>query len=269
MKQQVYLISDSTGITASALADSLLNQFQGMSFEMTTFRYVDSPSRLAQVCEQINAAARQGQQKPVVFSTLVEGPMRVQLNAVDAHVFDLMGAFLTPLEEVLGRQASPNIGYTHGQREQAQYHERMDAVNYALRNDDGVSTRHYEQADIILIGVSRCGKTPTCLYLAMQYSMYAANYPLVAEDLESASVPEVLKQYRDRLFALTIEPQRLQAIRQERRPDSNYASLKQCQHEVRLAGMLFHDLGVPVCDVTSLSVEEIATRVLRYVDERQ
>jgi regulator of PEP synthase PpsR (kinase-PPPase family) len=269
MKQQVYLISDSTGITAAALADSLLNQFQGISFEITTFRYVDSPSRLAKVCEQIEAASKQRQQKPIVFSTLVEGAMRVQLNAVDGHVFDLMGAFLTPLEEVLGRQASPMLGYTHGQREQAQYHERMDAVNYALRNDDGVSTRHYDQADIILIGVSRCGKTPTCLYLAMQYSMYAANYPLVVEDLEATAIPAALNQYKDRLFALSIEPQRLQHIRQQRRPDSNYASLKQCQHEVRLAEILFRELGVPVCDVTSLSVEEIATRVLRHVDELQ
>ena len=268
MKQQVYLISDSTGITASALADSLLNQFHGISFELTTFRYIDSPSRLAQVCEQINHEAEKSQRKPVVFSTLVEGAMRVQLESANAHVFDLMGAFLTPLEEVLGRQASPSIGYTHGQREETKYHERISAVNYALRNDDGVSTKYYDQADAILVGVSRCGKTPTCLYLAMQYSMYAANYPLVAEDLETMTIPEVLHTYKDKLFALTIDPKRLQIIRQERRPNSNYASLSQCQQEVKLAETIYRELDIPVCDVTSLSVEEIATRVLRHLDER-
>lgn len=268
MKQQVYLISDSTGITARALADSLLKQFHGVSFEITTLRYVDSPSRLAQVCEQINQQAAESRQKPVVFSTLVEGAMRVQLQSANAHVFDLMGSFLTPLEEILGRQAAPTIGYTHGQREETEYRERIGAINYALSNDDGVSTKYYDQADAILVGVSRCGKTPTCLYLAMQYSLYAANYPLVAEDLETMSIPEVLHNYKDKLFALTIDPRRLQSIRQERRPDSNYASLSQCQQEVRMAESIFRELNIPVCDVTSLSVEEIATRVLRHLDER-
>lgn len=266
MKQLVYLISDSTGITARALADSLLNQFQGISFELTTYRYVDSPSVLATVCEQINQKAESYRQKPIIFSTLVEGPMRVQLQSANAHIFDLMGAFLTPLEEVLGRQASPTVGYTHGRRAEADYRERMDAVNYALRNDDGISTRHYDEADVILIGVSRCGKTPTCLYLAMQYSLYAANYPLVSEDLESMVTPRVLQDYHDKLFALTISPERLETIRQERRPDSNYASLAQCQLEIRQAETIFKELAIPVCDVTRLSVEEIATRVLRHLD---
>ncbi len=265
MKQQVYLISDSTGITAKALADGLLNQFQGINFHVMTYRYIDSPSRLAKVCEQINQAAENSPRKPIVFSTLVEGPMRAQLESVDAHVFDVMGSFLTPLEEVLGRQASPSVGYTHGRREEAEYRERMDAVSYALNNDDGVSTKHYDKADIILVGVSRSGKTPASLYLAMQYGLYVANYPLVSDDFDSLEIPEILSANRQKLFALTIDPGRLQGIRQERRPDSPYASLSVCRQEVRLAEDLFNKLDIPVCDVTQLSVEEIATRILRQI----
>lgn len=263
MKQQVYLISDSTGITAEALADSLLKQFPGIKFTVVTFRYIDSPARLAKVCKQINQEVGQSQRKPIVFSTLVEGLMRVQLASVQAHVFDVMGLFLTPLEEILGTQASPSVGYTHGRREETAYRERMAAVNYAIDNDDGVSTKHYDKADVILVGVSRCGKTPTCLYLAMQYSLYMANYPLVTEDLDAMVVPDTLKKYREKLFALTISPERLHSIRQERRPDSPYAALTLCKREVQLAEKMFRELDIPVCDVTSLSVEEISTQILR------
>lgn len=265
MKQRVYLISDSTGITAQALADSLLNQFQGINFDVVTFRHIDSPSRLADVCNLINDYANNSEQRPIVISTLVEGPMRVELQTANAHVFDVMGCYLTPLEEILHTQATPARGFTHGRREEDDYRQRMDAVNYVLRCDDGVSTQHYDRADMILVGVSRSGKTPTCLYLAMQYSLYAANYPLVTEDMDHLHAPEILRKHRDKLYGLTISPERLAAIRQERRPDSQYATLAQCQHEIRQADNIFRELQIPVCDVTHLSVEEIATEILQHL----
>ena len=262
MKQLVYFISDSTGITVESLGTSLLAQFHRINFDIITVRYVDSLDKVDRLCVQINAAGQESGRKPLVFSTLVEGQLRARLQNAEAHVIDFMGEFLTPLEEILHAQASPSRGLTHGRRQEKDYEHRMDAVNFALLNDDGVSTAHYDQADLILIGVSRSGKTPTSVYLAMQYGLYAANYPLVDEDLDLLKLPDVLIKHRKKLFGLLIAPERLQEIRQARRPGSVYSSLAQCQHELREVKNLYQEYNVPVVDVTNLSVEEIATHIL-------
>ena len=265
MKYQIYLVSDSTGITAERLAQSLLTQFQGMSFDISTLRYIDSSEKVAQACRLIDDHAAQSKNKPIVISTLVDGQLRARLQEANAHVLDVMGAFLTPLEEILGVQATPTVGLTHGQGQQDTYKQRMDAVTYALLHDDGGVQSHYDRADIILIGVSRSGKTPSSVYLAMQYGLYVANYPLVEDDLDTGELPKALQPYHDKLFALTILPERLHNIREERRRGSEYASLPQCQHEVRQAEALFRRLRLPVCDVSKLSIEEIATRILQQL----
>lgn len=265
MKYHVFLVSDSTGITAERLAQSLLTQFQHVSFDVRTLRYIDTAEKVSEVCRQINETAQQSQRKPIVIVTLVDGRLRACLQEANAHVLDIMGAFLTPLEEILGQRAVPIVGLTHGQGEQDTYKQRMDAVTYALLHDDGGVQSHYDRADIILIGVSRSGKTPTSVYLAMQYGLYVANYPLVEEDLDSGELPSILQSYHEKLFALTILPERLHNIREERRRGSEYASLAQCQHEVRQAEALFRRKHLPVCDVSRLSVEEIATRILQQL----
>lgn len=262
MKQVVYFISDSTGITVESLGASLLAQFQTVQFDITILRYVDSIDKVAQACQQISEASLQTGRQALVFSTLVDGQLRARLHGANAHVMDFMGEFLTPLEQILHTQASPSKGLTHGRRQEKEYEHRMDAVNFALLNDDGISTRHFDQADVIILGVSRTGKTPTCVYLAMQYGLYAANYPLVEEDLSQLKLADTITKYRQKLFGLTIEAERLQEIRQARRPNSLYASLAQCQHELREVNNLYRDYRIPVCDVTRLSVEEIATHIL-------
>ena len=262
MKRPAYFISDRTGITVESLGAGLLAQFQNIRFDITILRYIDTEEKIAQACQLINERAQQTGMKPIVFSTLISGQLRAILHKTNAHVIDFMGQFLTPLEEILQLQASPSLGLTHGRRHEQEYEHRMNAVNYALNNDDGVSTTHYDQADLILLGVSRSGKTPTCLYLAMQYGLYAANYPLVDEDLELLKLPEGITQHRHKLFGLTIDAERLHMIRQERRPDSVYSSLAQCQHELREAQNLYQQYKIPVIDVSRLSVEEIATHIL-------
>ncbi|MBI1422848.1 MAG: pyruvate, phosphate dikinase/phosphoenolpyruvate synthase regulator [Gammaproteobacteria bacterium] len=265
MKYMVYLVSDSTGITAERLAQSLLTQFHDVSFDIRTLRYVDTVEKVTAACRQINESGQQAKNKPIVISTLVDGQLRAQMQQADAHILDVMGAFLTPLEEIIGQQATPSVGLTHGQGAQDTYKQRMDAVTYALLHDDGGVLSHYDRADIVLIGVSRSGKTPTSVYLAMQYGLYVANYPLVEDDLNSGELPAVLQPHHDKLFALTILPERLHNIREERRPGSTYASLAQCQHEVRQAEALFRRQRLQVCDVSRLSVEEIATRILQQL----
>lgn len=265
MKYLIFLVSDSTGITAERLAQSLLTQFQDVSFDIHMLRYTDSGEKVAEACRLINDRAAQSKNKPIVISTLVDGHLRARLREADAHVLDVMGAFLTQLEEILGRQATPTVGLTHGQGQQDSYKQRMDAVTYALLHDDGGVQSHYDRANIILIGVSRSGKTPSSVYLAMQYGLYVANYPLVEDDLDSGELPGVLQPYHDKLFALTILPERLHNIREERRRGSEYASLAQCQHEVRQAEALFRRQRLPMCDVSRLSIEEIATRILQQL----
>lgn len=263
MRYQVFLVSDSTGITVERLAQSLLAQFQAVQFHTRTLRYIDDFGKLETVCGEIDAAAAQDGHRPIVISTLVNGQLRARLQQTNAHVLDLMGSFLTPIEEILGEQAVPAVGQTHGQGEQDSYKQRMDAVTYALSHDDGGVQSHYDRADIILVGVSRSGKTPTSVYLAMQYGLFVANYPLVEEDLDSEELPEVLRPFHDRLFALTILPERLHNIREERRRGSEYASLARCQLEIRQAEALFRREHLQVCDVSKLSVEEIATHILQ------
>lgn len=265
MKYHVFLVSDSTGITAERLAQSLLTQFHEISFDIRTLRYIDTTDKVAEVCRQINQVAQQSHFRPIVISTLVSRQLRARLQEAEAHVLDVMTAFLAPLEEILGKQAIPTVGLTHGQGEQDTYKQRMDAVTYTLLHDDGGVQSHYDRADIILVGVSRSGKTPTSVYLAMQYGLYVANYPLVEDDLDSGELPVVLRPYHDKLFALTILPERLHNIREERRRGSEYASLAQCQHEVRQSEALFRRQHLPICDVSRLSVEEIATRILQQL----
>ena len=171
MKQPVIFVSDSTGITVESLGASLLAQFEGVHFDVTLFRFIDSLEKVDQVLERIAAISDAQSRRPIVISTLVDGGLRARLQQAQAHVFDLMGEFLTPLEEILHVQASPHIGVTHGQRQEAEYQRRMDAVNFALLNDDGATTRHYDQAQVILVGLSRSGKPPTCVYLDMQYGI--------------------------------------------------------------------------------------------------
>lgn len=262
-KRAVFFISDSTAITVETVGHSLLSQFADQSFDCLTLRYIDSEEKAREVRDMINAALHERGQRPIIFSTLVVPEVREIIAASEGRYIDVMGSFLTPLEEELGARPVAAVGHTHGVVTQEQYSHRMDAVNFALQNDDGGSIRHYDRADLILVGVSRSGKTPTSMFLAIHYGIFVANYPLVDEELENSQLPGDLKSCRNKLFGLTIRPERLQQIRQARSPNSRYAALHQCQYEVRQVEALFRASGIDYVDVTSKSIEEIATYILK------
>ena len=262
MKRVIIYISDSTGITAETVGHSLLTQFPAMEFELLTLRYVDSVAKAHEAAARINYAAQKSGQRPIVFSTLVDAEIRRIVMQSEGLFMDFMAQFLQPLADEFGEPVRPSVGHTHGQEKQ--YDTRMTAVNFALQSDDGLRTQQYDQADIILTGVSRSGKTPTCVYLALHYGIFAANYPLVEEDLENLHLPDKLKKYRQKLFGLSISADRLHRIRSERRPDSEYASLRQCQYEVRQVEALFRQCQITYLDVTTMSVEEIATTIMSH-----
>lgn len=257
----VFFISDQTGVTAETMGHSLLTQFDGLNYRAVTLPFVSSLDKAHEAVRRINSAAKESGQRPIIFGTLVQDDVRAVLKESEAMFLDFFEAFVGPMERELGRQWTHRAGRAHGLADQTAYASRIEATNYALANDDG-SIGEYGRADVILVGVSRSGKTPTCLYLAMQYGVYAANYPLTDEDLESTRLPAALQSHKTKLFGLRITPARLQQIRQERRPNSRYASPQQIQFETRAADAIFQRHGIPFLDTTECSIEEISARIL-------
>jgi regulator of PEP synthase PpsR (kinase-PPPase family) len=261
-KRTAFFISDRTGITAEMLGHTLLTQFESVGFEEVTLPFVDSVDKARDVVRQINALARRDGVRPIVISTLVNTDIAEVVRGARALFLDCFDIFISPLEKELGVRASHAIGRSHSVNDFVNYHHRIESVNYTLSHDDGVSTNDLAQADVVLVGVSRCGKTPTCLYLAMQYGVRAANYPLVPDDFGAGALPAHLLPLRPKLYGLTIRPERLQQNRNERRPGSKYATLANCEYEVREAEALMRSEGVRTLDVTNKSVEELATTIL-------
>lgn len=262
MRRSAFFISDSTGITAETLGKSLLAQFQTIEFDKTVLPFVDTPAKAELAVGRINDAADRDGAPPIIFDTIVNQQIRAIIATSNAVLMDIFSTFLEPLERALDSKSGLTVGRGHTQETEMRYEQRIAAVNYAMENDDGARINHYDQAQLILIGVSRCGKTPSCLYMAMQHGVFAANYPLTDEDLELGQIPKPLQAYRNKLYGLTIDPQRLAAIRNERRPNSRYANIKKCEDEVRMALSLFERNGIRYVDSTHVSIEEIATKIL-------
>ncbi len=250
----VFCVSDHTGVTVESVAKSVLAQFPRLEFSLITLPFVDSPDKARAAAARIAAVSR-----ALTFSTLTDPALRVPFRQAGLSLFDVFDLIGPAVETAIGQSATPSGGHTHGMA--PDYEARMDAVNFALNLDDGLNPERLGQADLILVGVSRVGKTPTALYLALQYGLRVANYPLTPEDLEQQSLPGVLLAHLPRLRALTLSPERLAAIRQARYPDSRYASLTQSRDELTAAERLFARHALPVLDTTRMSVEEIAARL--------
>ena len=265
----VFYISDRTGITVETLGRSLLSQFESLAYTETIVPFVDSDEKLESCISRIEAAARDSGQRPLLFVTLVNREHQARLAACDTLMVDFFRTFLGVLENELKISSGQRMGHTHGVGDPGRYEARMDTVNYALRTDDGSGAQQYDNADLIIVGVSRSGKTPTCLYLALQFGIRAANYPITEEDLEHLRLPAALVPHRARLFGLLIDADRLHRIRSQRLPDSRYASLAQCRYELRQLQTLFQREGIPWLDSTSMSVEEIATGILHASGRRR
>jgi len=262
MKRTAFFISDGTGLTAEALGHALLAQFEKIDFERVTVPYIDDEDKARAMVTRINKASEADGERPLVFDTIVDSDIREVISRADGFMVDIFGTFLNPLEQELNASSSYTVGKSHSINNEGSYERRIKAVNFALDNDDGARTRHYDEADLILIGASRSGKTPTCLYLALQYGVKAANYPITDEDLADQRMPKALRPHREKLFGLTIDPERLATIRNERRPNSRYASIQQCMHEIEEIELMYRRERIPYLNTTSYSVEEISTRIM-------
>jgi [pyruvate, water dikinase]-phosphate phosphotransferase / [pyruvate, water dikinase] kinase len=261
-KRTVFFLSDQTGVTAETLGHSLLTQFDGQKFRQVTLPFIDSDDKATEAVKRIDAAAAESDLRPIIFSTLVQDDFRRILKTAGGLHLDIFDVFLEPLEEEFQQEATHTAGRAHGMSDIDTYMKRIEATNFALANDDGGVTRNYEMADVILIGVSRSGKTPTCLYLALQYGVYAANYPLTEDDFDTGDLPDILLSQKSKLFGLTITPARLQQIRKERRALGTYSSPQQVRYELRETEKIFKRYGIPFVDTTEFSIEEISSRIL-------
>jgi len=262
-RRTAFFVSDQTGVTAETMGHSLLTQFDGLEFRQVTLPFISSIDKAEEAVRRINATAVEDGARPVVFSTLVKDDLRSTVKRSDGLFLDFFDAFLGPLEAELKVKSSEREGRAHGIADRVVYGTRIEATNFALASDDGGVTADYGRADVVLVGVSRSGKTPTCIYMAMQYGVFAANYPLTEEDFESKQLPPLLRPHAAKLFGLTIAPHRLQQIRNERRPGSRYASLENCRFEVNEAEAMMRREGIAWLSSTHKSIEEIATTILR------
>ena len=268
-KRAIYYVSDRTARTAELNGESLLSQFPDFSYETHRFAFIDTPSKVKRLVRSIEQKTALGEQTPVIFSTLVEPELRQLLAASGAPIIDLYETFLSPLKKILHQSTSVRVGAAHEDfqlREASDYQRRSQALDFSLSHDDGLRPKHYDEADVIIVGVSRSAKTPISLYLAMHFFVRAANFPLTGEDLDAEQLPAFLRDKTEKIIGLHIDPARLHAIRQKRRPDSPYSSLRTCQKEVRQADEIFKISGVPIHDTSTTSVEEIAVQIVKKLD---
>jgi regulator of PEP synthase PpsR (kinase-PPPase family) len=264
----IFYVSDGTGITAEVLGKGLLSQFDGINFRQIRFPFVDNPEKAAECLNRIREVREQSGIRPLVVMTMMNPEINEMLRQEDALFLDLFEVFIAPLEKELGVKSAHTVGRSHGQAGH-EYINRIAAMNFAIAHDDGVSDADLKNADVILVGVSRCGKTPTSLYLSMQFGLRAANYPLIPEDFERDRLPDTVLPFRDKLFGLTIAPEQLHKIRQERRPGSNYAALDTCRQEVASAERMMRREGIEWFDMTSKSIEEIAVQIIQAINKKE
>jgi regulator of PEP synthase PpsR (kinase-PPPase family) len=264
MHRPIFFVSDGTGITAETIGHSVLTQFDGIEFDTVRIPFVDDEEKAHGAAARIRNVYATGGVRPVVVNTVVDPVLSEILATSGALMLDVFAPFIAPLESELGAKRSPRVGKAHGLTDFAEYESRINATNYALTHDDGIDV-NYADSDVILVGVSRVGKTPTCLYMALHYGVKAANYPLTDEDLERDRLPRRLEGCRNRLYGLTIDPIRLAQVREARRPGSAYAKLDRCKRELIIADTIFRNENIPSLNTTHTSIEEIGSKIMAHL----
>lgn len=258
----LFLISDGTGISVETLSHCIITQFDTINFEIKVYRYINTIEKAENTVQKVNDYAQKTTNKPLIFCTFANKEISKIISTANAFFLDFLQSIITPVENELQLKANYHTGLSHSLCHIEKYDSRIAAIHYSLQNDDGITTDNYDTADIILVGASRTGKTPTSLYLAVRYSLRVANFPITSEDLLHHNKPRILKKFKDKIFGLTTSYQKLHEMRSERLPDSKYASLKQCKFEVEQVENIFHSEKIQFLDTTKLSMEETATRIL-------
>ncbi len=267
-ERTAFFVSDGTGITAETFGHSILSQFEGLRLRQVRLPFIDELPKAEDAVDRINQQGIIDGSRPIVFSTLVNPQINAIVRTANAMFMDLIAAFVEPLEAEFGIKSTHTIGRFHSVAESDTYKKRIEAIHFAMSHDDGQMHKELDQSDVILVGVSRSGKTPTSLYLAVQHGVKAANYPLIPDDFDRGKLPAELYRYKSKLFGLTIAPERLAEVRNERRPGSRYASLETCRTEVNQAEAMMRRENIPWLSSTTKSIEEIATTVMTLLEQQ-
>jgi regulator of PEP synthase PpsR (kinase-PPPase family) len=263
--KSVFFISDRTGITTEVLGNALLTQFDSIEFKKEFIPFVDSETKAEQAIVKINNRYLQFGEKPILLTSIINPEIRNIFNLDYVLHIDFFESFIPTLENEFGQKASSAVGMSHGMKDESKYYKRIEAIDFSLYNDDGVTAKNYDEADVILVGVSRVGKTPTCLYLAVNYGIKAANYPFAEKDLQQDKLPTPLLPYHNKLFGLTIEVDRLHHIRTNRLPNSRYADINTCRSEIAVAEQIMHHYNIPFLNTSKKSIEEISVAILQRI----
>lgn len=261
--RRVFFLSNGTAITAETLGHSLLAQFPALQFKTRTIPFINTEEKAISVKHEIDSGASELNELPIVIATMADPHLKEIISQSKALMLDPFTEFLPRLEKILAVESSNMGGVSHRISNPSMYESRIDAIDFSLIHDDGGKTRNYGESDIILVGVSRTGKTPSCLYLALQFGLKAANYPITEEDMESDSLPVPIRPFKERLYGLTTDVHRLVNIRRERRPNSRYSSIEQCRYELRAAEEMYHRHNIRCLNTTTISVEEIAAQIVQ------
>ena len=263
----VFFLSDSTGISAETMGNALLIQFPDLVFERRLIPFISTAEEARKVVAILDAAM-EGPVTPLAFTTAATDEVRETLRTSKCPIIDFFEMHMERVESILGVSGAHVAARLHGVGDVKRYNSRMQAIEYAIEHDDGQSLRALAKAEVILVAPSRCGKTPTTMYLALQHGIFVANYPLLDEDLDSTDLPRPIAELGDRCFGLIATPARLSEVRQQRRPNSTYASLEQCTKELRRADALYRANRIPVINSTTRSVEEMSTLILQTLAAR-
>lgn len=263
--RSIFYISDQTGITTEKLGSALLGKFPQIEFRKENFPFADTPAKISQALMKVRNRFLLDKHRPIIVSSVITPNLRKMLNVDYALTLDFFEAFIGKLEVELDCMANQEVSKIHGIGDEEKYNHRIDAIQYSLENDDGVSAKNYDQADIIVVGVSRVGKTPTSIYLAVNYGLKVANYPFAELDLKSDHLPRILVPYHQKLFGLSIEPERLHHIRTNRLPNSKYAQLSTCVNEINAGELMMHHCGIPFLNTSHKSIEEISVAIMQQV----
>ncbi|HEU4332332.1 MAG TPA: pyruvate, phosphate dikinase/phosphoenolpyruvate synthase regulator [Lapillicoccus sp.] len=264
----VFFLSDSTGISAETMGNALLIQFPQLRFERRLIPFISTPEEARRVVDVLDRAA-DGPVSPIAFTTAATDEIREVLHTTRCPMIDFFELHISRVESILGTPAARVAAQLHGVGDVQRYNARMAAIEYSIEHDDGQSLRAMDKAEVVLIAPSRCGKTPTTMYLALQHGLFVANYPLVDEDLETTELPRPIRHLKDRVIGLVATPARLSEVRQQRRPNSRYASLEQCTYELRRAEAMYAANRLPVINSTTRSVEEMSTLIIQTLSARR
>jgi len=258
--KDVYYISDSTGILATNLGQALICQFPEVNFSGEKFPFIrtveDAKKTLAYIL------SRSGGRRPLIFSTIINSDVRKIFDSPEVEFFDAFGHFLDRLETCLETPALREPGFAR-HLDNVHMAKRVEAIYFCLEHDDGRKVDEFDEADIILLGVSRAGKTPISVYLSTQMGLKSANFPLTSEYLTRYRIPDGIMQNRAKAVGLTTSAQLLNSVREKRYPGSNYAKLSTCIEEIHQAQRIFQKNKIPIISTAGKSIEEAATQVLR------